>query len=176
MLFRSQYSLFPSHDTICEDKFGESPFHRMAGPQYVHKMVLKSVTKSMVLPKDNFERTAVVHDYAVNSKWCALVNNEYWFARKALRGGRTDVRKIYHVLTDEDIAQGKKIKYVDIVSMYPSVQVSKPYPVGRPTIHIYDEDYYPCRDCSHPQTGNNGAITCVCEGRLRSLLERSEVS
>lgn len=48
------------------------------------------------------------------------------FAQQALRGGRTDVRQRY--------TKGK-MKYVDIVSLYPYVQFTKEYPTGTPMTH-----------------------------------------
>jgi hypothetical protein len=70
--------------------------------------------------------------------WCALEAEEQYFAVLGLRGGRTDIRKYYH--------KGP-IHYKDIQSHYPHVQLKQEnmYPVGTPDIHIFDDDYYPCR-------------------------------
>lgn len=46
------------------------------------------------------------------------------FARRALRGGRTDVRQRYAV---------GQMKYIDVVSLYPYVQFSRVFPTGTAT-------------------------------------------
>jgi hypothetical protein len=57
------------------------------------------------------------------------------FARKALRGGRTDVRVFYKRWSMEDIFEKKVYgKYVDVQSMYPYVMYTKPVPVGKPVL------------------------------------------
>lgn len=57
-----------------------------------------------------------------------LSENEMNFARQAMRGGRTDVRQRY--------AFGK-MKYVDVVSLYPFVQFTKEFPTGKPQTIFY---------------------------------------
>lgn len=95
--------------------------------------------------------------------WAVLQPTEYHFARCALRGGRTDVRKVLHILSDEDIAAGKEIRYVDITSEYPYVQFKEDYPVGYPTIYIYDEEHYPaCNKHRNPEPEDMFRIGCPC--------------
>lgn len=63
-----------------------------------------------------------------------LTEEEEKFARRALHGGRTDVRKMYMKWTDEDVASGRYGVYQDVQSLYPTVQFYKPMPVGKPEI------------------------------------------
>ena len=46
----------------------------------------------------------------------------------AFFGGRCNVTKLIH-----DFETNEKGRYVDFVSFYPSVNFSKPYPIGHPT-------------------------------------------
>ena len=155
------------HTTIINDFGGESPWFSTTAPAFCHKTVLRHLTQQINLPSENEQRLEKVNDMALNSHWAVLVSNEYWFARKALRGGRTDVRKIYHALTDEEKARGCRIVYQDIVSMYPYVQVARDYPVGLPIVNIYDEDYYPCKEHSTPIRGNVVDLKCACRIRKK---------
>jgi hypothetical protein len=59
-----------------------------------------------------------------------LRKEEHCFARKALRGGRTDVKKLHHI-----VGPNEKIVYRDVCSLYPYCQISQIFPTGIP--HIY---------------------------------------
>ena len=76
--------------------------------------------------------------------WVRLASTEYNFVREALRGGRTETRCSFMNLSDEEEAQGIRIKYQDVVSLYPSEQMTKEFPVGAPKIHFYDSRHRPC--------------------------------
>jgi ribosomal protein L37AE/L43A len=78
--------------------------------------------------------------------WTSLRINEYYFVRKCLRGGRTEIRIPYVRLTDEQLKQGWRIRYWDVVSMYPYVQMVRDYPKGSPKVHVYDPIYHPKDD------------------------------
>jgi hypothetical protein len=54
----------------------------------------------------------------------------YDFVDKSFIGGRTECRQMYRVWTPEDIANGIYGVYVDIVSMYPTVQMYDLLPYG----------------------------------------------
>ena len=56
--------------------------------------------------------------------------------RDAFFGGRTNVTKLTY-----DFKQGEKGRYVDFVSLYPTVQYYKRYPVGHP-LRIFDPQSY----------------------------------
>jgi hypothetical protein len=148
---------------ICVDKFQISPWLSTTAPSYVHKVITSILTESLNVPDTDqpFERAAAVNDLARTEHWAVLLADEYWFAREALRGGRTDARRLQYTLTPDDIANGRKIAYVDVVSLYPSVQVKYEYPVGLPTINIYDDKMYPCRKHENPEYGNTRKV-CDC--------------
>ena len=61
--------------------------------------------------------------------------------RDAFFGGRTNITKLTHKFKENE-----KGKYVDFVSLYPTVNFSKKYPVGHPTKILepehYDKDWF----------------------------------
>lgn len=71
-----------------------------------------------------------------------LTYAEQSFARQALRGGRTDVKRLHFELTPEMEAEGGFIAYRDVCSLYPYVMLSSEfkYPVGLPEIHVFKTD------------------------------------
>jgi hypothetical protein len=114
-----------------------SPWHFTTVPGYAYALFLKN---------NDLDSPDVLPSERAKDSWCVLKPTEYYFARKALRGGRTETRIHYH--------EGA-ILDVDIASQYPSVQLAKDielcneilpilYPTGYPTIELHDEDYYPC--------------------------------
>jgi hypothetical protein len=151
-------NLVLEYHEICFETFGLSPWFYTTAPSYVHEVVKRQVYKDYDLPLKDFEEyPEMVETTAKTCGWGALKSSEYWFARAALRGGRTDVRKVYHKVSDEDWARGVRIRYQDIVSMYPYVQVARDYPVGLPVINVYDDDCFPClaKKCKNPRAGDN---------------------
>jgi hypothetical protein len=70
---------------------------------------------------------------------------EHFYAHKALRGGRTEVKRPYFKLSDEEYAAGKRILYVDVCSMYPFQQIAHEFPVGTPTVHVWTKKFFPCK-------------------------------
>ena len=56
--------------------------------------------------------------------------------RDAFFGGRTNITKLTY-----DFKEGEKGKYVDFVSLYPTVNYSKRYPVGHPTKILEPDEY-----------------------------------
>jgi hypothetical protein len=150
------------------EKRGTSPWLSITAPGYCHTIIKNQLSTDEYLklppdtPANDMARRERLSQLAMEEHWAVLTPNEYWFARKALRGGRTDVRRLTYTLSQEDIAAGKQIRYVDIVSMYPSVQVKNDYPVGVPEVRVYDLDYYPCRLHSTPDRGNTVSLTCSC--------------
>ena len=73
----------------------------------------------------------------VQTTWAVSEPEEYYFDRKALRGGLTNTCRYFY--------EGP-FHYVDIQSSYPSVQmdVENPYPIGTPIIEIHDLSHWPC--------------------------------
>lgn len=60
-----------------------------------------------------------------------LTQQEYMMTKKALKGGRTDFRQLLVELTPEQFDQGHRIRYKDVVSMYPYVMISTTLPYGK---------------------------------------------
>lgn len=74
--------------------------------------------------------------------------DEYYatFARRALRGGNTNVRQMYYQcdVNDAHYSKGESgLRYIDIQSLYPTVQFYDDLPCGYPSTHIYDEHSQP---------------------------------
>lgn len=63
--------------------------------------------------------------------------------RRAMHGGRTDVRQMFRQWTQEQWEQGKCGRYLDVQSLYPYVQFTKPMPVGRPRSLTFTADQQP---------------------------------
>lgn len=161
--------LMKAYHDILFDKFEMSPWHFATAPGYVHELIKHKLYDDLKLPdpankEDYFNRITQLawHEY-----WGVLKPEEYWFARLALRGGRTEVRKVFHEVNQEEWDSGVRIRYQDIVSMYPYVQVAFDYPVGLPRIEVYDPAYYPCPIHSIPEKGNVGRVTCDCPISVR---------
>lgn len=148
---------------ICSSKFELSPWNFSTGPSYCHTVIKKQLSDQLNLPVDKSHRNFAVQQLALNQYWAVLCPQEYWFARSALIGGRTDVRRVYYEPTPEELESGKRIMYQDIVSMYPYVQACPglDYPVGIPKINVYDEKYYPCTKHQSPGKDNNWT-PCDC--------------
>lgn len=153
------------HHEICFEKFGLSPWFSSTAPSYCHKVIKLQISddEKLGIPDDEEFRSQRISELAWNEHWGILNPQEYWHARRALIGGRTDVRRIHYRLSEEDIQQGKSIKYQDIVSMYPYVQARKDleYPVGLPRIKVYDDKFFPCTTHQAPKEGNK-LIICDC--------------
>jgi hypothetical protein len=137
-------------DTLTE-MFKQNPLDYTTAPSYAHNVSLtREHFKRELDPKseDYHEK----YKSLVPDDWVALNPQEYWFVREGLRGGRTDVRKIYHIVSDDDWARGVRIRYQDICSEYPWQQIRHLFPVGLPTIEIYDKEYTPCQKKDHART------------------------
>lgn len=59
------------------------------------------------------------------------------FARRALYGGKTDVRQMLKYWSVEQVKQGRYGIYQDVQSLYPTIQYYDPLPVGHPTLTTY---------------------------------------
>lgn len=68
-----------------------------------------------------------------------LKQEEYDEMKKGFHGGRTEVFKQYQEWSDKDILSGKYGRYIDICSLYPSVQFFDELPYGKPTVLDYGE-------------------------------------
>ncbi len=110
-------------------------FPTMAG--YVHKIMLRHLHEGEDIESMSIEHPREFQEYVQNT-WAVLEPEEHYYAKAALRGGRTDIRQYYY--------KGNII-YKDIQSHYPHVQLKYDYPTGTPTIEVHDRDYYPCNFC-----------------------------
>lgn len=122
-----------------------SPWNFTTVAGYMHRLFLM---EQALMMEDTEDPQAI--QQVVQHSWAALEVNEHYFAKLALRGGRTEVRKFHY-----EAQENETIKCVDVHSMYPSIQIGKEirvgnemvpllFPVGTPTIEIHDERYYPC--------------------------------
>lgn len=165
--------LMQEYHQICVEKFKISPWFSCTAPSYVHKVVkaMISTDEFLQLPdKDDQERfKARIEQLAEEEHWGVLRPGEYWFARLALRGGRTDARHLYYNLSNEEKEKGYEIRYQDIVSMYPYVQVAHKYPVGLPEICVYDLAVYPCKKHQNPEKGNVVTLMCDCNSTTQQI-------
>lgn len=154
-------------------QYSDSPWFYATGPSYFHKMKLKSLAMEAEMPnpknKDEFKEWLSKID--VQQHWVALISNEYNFARRALRGGRTEVKQLLLELTEEEWNQGYRIRYLDICSMYPSVQLDPElqYPTGVPEIHIWTDRY---QVCGYHQSSESCSCTNPQPDRLLRIVEK----
>jgi hypothetical protein len=128
--------------------FKDSPLFSVTAPAYVHTQIGKTICNDLELgdPNDDIkEFTKKVVNLDIKDQWVVLKPDEYYFARRALRGGRTDVRRLLLELDDEAIARGENIRYVDVCSMYPYMMIQHDYPTGPPTIYYWDSLSKPCK-------------------------------
>jgi hypothetical protein len=71
-------------------------------------------------------------NYMKEEHIAVLTKEEYDFCKRGFFGGRTEVFKMFQSWTEADIKEGKYGKYVDIQSLYPSVQFFDDLPCGIP--------------------------------------------
>jgi hypothetical protein len=71
-------------------------------------------------------------NYMKEEHIAVLTKEEYDFCKRGFFGGRTEVFKMFQSWTEQDIKEGKYGKYVDIQSLYPSVQFFDELPCGVP--------------------------------------------
>ena len=140
-----------------------SPWHSTTVAGFVHKTILYNQRiQALIDPKIPLSLSEI--NGISSNTWVALEAEEHYFAKEALRGGRTEVRKFYH--------KGP-IKCFDVHSMYPSVQMAKTihvmgkdipvlYPVGAPIIEVFDPAYLPCHIHAKDMS------LCTCQTRRRS--------
>lgn len=133
------------HDAF-SDLLPVSPFYYATLPAFVSKairmmhypMLELETTQPYTLARTDAVRRLTETEWVVNTPY------EYYFARQALYGGRTDFRRMRCVLTDEERRLGFRICYYDFKSLYPYCQLAHEYPVGPPVVVVYDKAYTPC--------------------------------
>jgi len=120
-------------DTACREMSGGvTPIGVTTSAGYAHKVFKTMYLHDYLLQWDTWQ------DRSANS-WPVLEAEEYYFIRPALRGGRTQVHG-----KQVTPAQDEKLVSIDVCSQYPGAQVNETFPVGVPTIHVNDLEYYPC--------------------------------
>ena len=112
------------HDVWMEK--GVAPWLKPTGAGVVHNYMGLQAFNQLVLENDPPD----VSDKEEYSNWLQRMTSEKWwavlkpyehfFAHKALRGGRTEVKKPYYKLSDQDYAAGKRILYVDTPTKVPN--------------------------------------------------------
>lgn len=148
------------YHNVCLAHTGMTPWLNATAPSFVHEVFLTLLSQQLELPdpkEDQNLYNAKIQELADTKFWTVLKPNEYWFARRALRGGRTEIKKMYHNVTEAEAAEGRNITYQDVNSLYPYQQVEHDFPTGRPTVHVWDPKYYPC--IKHQ---NSFTATCSC--------------
>ena len=65
------------------------------------------------------------------------------FARRSLHGGKTDIRWLFYEQSEEDKNDGAGLRYVDIQSLYPTVQFYDEMPTGQPETYRFDDHNQP---------------------------------
>ncbi len=129
------------------DKFGMSPWMNATAPSFVHEVYITKLSAQLELDEmESGARESRLQELAWNEHWGVLKPSEYWFCRRALRGGRTEIKQTYCSVSEQEQAQGVIIRYQDICSEYPYQQVKHNFPVGLPTVHVYDPEFAPCKD------------------------------
>ena len=152
------------------------PWFKITGPSFEHS---RSLIANTILLKDEFHLDrvlrengragyeSVMNDIAMKESWAVLVPVEYAPVKKAFQGGRTEALAFHAGLTQEEIDTGVHYRAVDVVSMYPAQQIKQKYPVGVPTIRVWDEKFRPCRSdkCKNDLT----RVKCYCRQEARGM-------
>jgi len=103
-----------AHHEAMVAMFGLSPWFSITTAANARKLLLKNACtpERLRLPPPAEEEAYArrVKEIAFKEGLAVLNDNEYWFARKALRGGRVDVRHVERTLTDHEISRGWKIR------------------------------------------------------------------
>jgi hypothetical protein len=108
--------------------------------------------------------------YLDEKKICILNRSEYDFARQSLQGGRTDARQVLREWDEEEVKESmngsfdKGAFYIDVVSLYPTVQKYDSLPYGEPTME-YKEITENCHKyiIERENNGMLGIIDCHIE-------------
>lgn len=69
-----------------------------------------------------------------------LKREEYQQMKAGFHGGRTEVFRLFQEWGEEEIKAGKHGRYIDIASLYPTVQFFDNLPYGKPTVHDFKEE------------------------------------
>ena len=140
---------------------GLSPWLNVTAPSAVNHAFMEDMTKKMEI--ENVEIGSDEYNnkiqHAVENGFAVLKDYEYYFCMAALRGGRTENRRFHLTIPQEDIDRGCRLKYIDVVSLYPSMMLLHKFPVGLPTMYFWDQEYAPCVNDRHHKS-----LKCDCDG------------
>lgn len=134
---------------------GIHPWLKATGPGVAMAYTLRVSWKNSLLehpppPEDDLETYKEWLDEHCRKYWYVVQTDyEHNFARAALRGGRTENKVLYYECKPDE-----KIVALDVVSLYPSVQINfDDLPIGVPTKHVFDDRFLPCT-CKRMSTEN----------------------
>lgn len=162
-------AILESFHRIHVDENLESPLFSVTAPAYVSKCSIRGLTMINELPPKTVPDQRKEKLYEMSQEaWPVNTKEEHHFDSLALRGGRTDLRKLLCEITEDEFEAGKRIPYVDIISEYPSCQYQKDFPAGTPIIHVYDYKAFPCQE--HVEFGY-----CSCNYRDRTFSQNMTV-
>lgn len=145
--------------------------HKMFLRRYLAPQINAKITYPNCTCRDDNSntKTNACFTFDTANTWVKLTQGEYFFARSALRGGRTDVRRPYLHLDDAALARGERIKYIDIVSMYPTVQITEDYPVGPPFIELFVDSSREDGGSSNPRLFAERHLFCELQTKYQKL-------
>lgn len=147
------------------DVFKQSPWKDMTTASYFHKCCLGEITRMYELPDQKDDQYEALVREAAEKYWAVLKSWEYAMVSKCVRGGRTEIKRVFVELTEEERARGCRLDVVDVNSLYPFCQVNYKYPCGVPLMHIFDERFIPCY--KH-RNGMEVECDCPSEKRVKS--------
>lgn len=134
--------IIKQYDDTYYETFEAHPFYYTTTPSLMQDVSLRQQRKQMNIDRESFatdqEQIDEINRLAQDEEWAALVHTEQTFARECLRGGKTEIRRVYYSLSDEEKARGCKIVLQDICSQYPYQQVIHEFPVGVPHVMVWD--------------------------------------
>lgn len=130
------------YDQIYYESFGAHPFYYTTTPAAMQDVSLRQQRERMNIDRECFdsdeEYIEHINQLAQDEEWATLIYAEQSFARECLRGGKTEIRRVYYKLSEEEKARGCKIVLQDICSQYPYQQVKHDFPVGVPHVMVWD--------------------------------------
>lgn len=142
-------TIIRGYGECCERIYQINPWFSKTAPGFNRLGIVRNLTKLMELPHPKDDTYIEKVTSLIPDSWVNLKTQEYWSARGALRGGRTIISCMLKTLTPDELARGWKICYQDVNSLYPSEQFFKSFPVGIPTVHVFDMGWKPCITPNH---------------------------
>lgn len=145
------------YDACCMKLYDCSPWFYSTAPGFNKSGCIQKLTKWYELPPKMDESYAQKVAELIPKSWVNLKPQEYWSVKAALRGGRTNISCMLRTLTQQELDMGWRICYQDVNSLYPSEQYFRDFPVGIPTIHVFNWNWKPCISKAH-----RNLLRCDC--------------